>query len=403
MTLERVTKNYYSIIQGYKGRDDYAEKMGGISLTSLNKNYKLLVEEIEEQINSEVVSEVFPIGTLNHEIAIQDFLLSLENEKHIKNTYKQKKLKVKKSGLNAKDTEILIACIRQGRSLLQAGQKAEMLAKPLIDFYAASAYAYAIIVLNSPLHKSIESLKRSHGHTYNHSTKTVDFGGDIPSGTFLDLLCALSVARVSQIENQPISFKYSSLKCMDFVQKNSIKLSLLPLLSMVPDLQTQFVRLNTGHTNVHKLSIDTGTVGMKSTYNFYIGDGKNKPDIDELKLCFNTDEINEDQGSYKISVEAKDVSSIRPMIYQDVYGKLWYISAPIKGLYLPELCLHFLIISALCNIMRYSPHEWSDILTNQISSQFSLIINQYIRVFERKFPLLVAQCLSNYNPIIRNT
>ena len=74
-----------------------------------------------------------------------------------------------RNGLNTGEATILLDCLkRQGRSLLQAGQKAELLAKPLIDFYAASAYAYAIIVINSPLHKSISSLKGSHGHTYNH-------------------------------------------------------------------------------------------------------------------------------------------------------------------------------------------------------------------------------------------
>ena len=84
-----------------------------------------------------------------------------------------------------------------------------------------------------------------------------------------------------------------------------------------------------------------------------------------------------------------------------MFGQLWYVESPIEGLFLPEICLHFLIISALCNIMRYSPHEWSNILTNRISSQFSLVINQYIRIFERKFPLLAAQCLTNYNAILK--
>lgn len=386
---------------GYKGADDYIKRNGGPELNSLNRNYVLLTEEIDAQIHSDRILEVFPIETIDHDIEIHDLLLSLEDEEHLKDIYRRKKLQVKKIGISAKDATIIRQCIRQDRSLLQAGLKAEMLAKPLIDFYAASAYAYAIIVLNSPIHKSIDTLKGSHGHTYNHNTKTIDFGGDIPGGTFLDLLCALSVVNITQMYGQPISLKYSVLSSVEMVQNNSISVSLSALLSMVPELSDHFDKLNTGHKQVHKLSIHTGIVNNKVTYNFSIGDGVNKPDKEILKRCFNTEIINENQGSYIVSVEADNITNISPVIYQDIYGQLWYIESPIEGLYLPEVCLHFLIISALCNIMRYSPPEWSDILSNRTSSKFSLVINQYIRVFERKFPLLITQYLSNYNAILK--
>ena len=88
------------------------------------------------------------------------------------------------------------------------------------------------------------------------------------------------------------------------------------------------------------------------------------------------------------------------MIYQDIYGKLWYIDSAVEGVVLPEICLHFLIISALCNIMRYSPNEWNDILFNKISSEFSLLIRKYLRLFEQKFPMLVTQYLTNYIPVL---
>ena len=387
--------------QTYKGLYDYIEKHGGPEITPLRKNYILLMEEIRDQLESVEVLEAFPIDTFDHDIEIHDLLSSLEEETHIKDAYKKKKLRVKATGLNSTDTHVIIDCIRQGRSLLQAGIKAEMLAKPLIDFYAASAYAYAIIVLNSPLHKSLDSLKGSHGHTYNHHNKTIDFGGDIPSGTFLDLLCALSVANISQSVGQPISIRYSTLSSIDMIQKNKISISLVPLLSMVPELSNHFVKMDAAHNSVYTIKIDTGVHNTKITYNFYIGDGTRKPTKEYLEYVFKTETVIEEQGSYKVSVDADRISSICPIIYQDIYGELWFVESPIKELYIPELCLHFLIISALCNIMRYSPHEWSDILSNRTSSKFSLVINQYIRIFERKFPLLATQYLSNYNPIIK--
>lgn len=355
-----------------------------------------LMDEVTARLTSDRLPERLPIDLLTQSDSIQDLLASLENEKYIKEIYKIKKIKVQ-NGLNTTDAVNLMECIRQGRSLLLAGAHADMLAKPLIDFYAACAYAYAIIVINSPLHKAINTLKGSHGHTYNHATSTVDFGGEIPSGTFLDLLCALPVV---QICNYNINLKYSLLPSIDLVQNNSIKLSLPTLLAMVPELNDYYTQFDKEHHLVHKLSIDTGIVNSNVTYNFYIGDGIVKPTRETARKSFGTEQISEGQGNYKISVSAEQISSIMPCIYQDLDSQLWYIESPIEGLVLPELCLHFLIISALCNIMRYSPHEWSNILSNKISSQYSLLISKYLRLFEIKFPMLVAEQITNFVPAL---
>ena len=380
----------------YASMDDYVVKHGGPKLEHLKRSYIKLVEEINSRLMSTELPERLPIDLLIQKDAVLDLLASLENENYIKEIYKVKKHKVK-DGLNTTEAINLMDCIRQGRSLFLAGSRADMIAKPLIDFYAACAYAYAIIVINSPLHKSITTLKGSHGHTYNHTSGTIEFGGDIPSGTFLDLLCALPVV---QICNYSINIKYSLLPSIDLVQKNSIKLSLLSLLSMVPELNEYYTQIDRDHHLVHKLSIDTGIVNSKATYNFYIGDGISKPKKKKIENDFHTPDIIENQGSYQISISAEDISNIMPCVYQDLRGQLWYVETPIDGLVLPELCLHFLIISALCNIMRYSPHEWSNILSNKISSQFSLLVSKYLRLFELKYPMLVDELITNFAPTI---
>ena len=265
----------------YTSMSDYILKHGGPTLTHLNSCYMKLVEEIHSRLMSTSLSERLPIDLLIQKDALLDLLASLENENYIKEIYKVKKSRVK-AGLNTTEAIYLMDCIKQGRSLLQASSCADMIAKPLIDFYAACAYAYAIIVINSPLHKSIKTLKGSHGHTYNHGLGTIEFGGEIPRGTFLDLLCALPVA---QICNYSINIKYSLLPSIDLVQRNSVKLSLFTLLSMVPELNVYYTQIDKGHHLVHKLSIDAGVVNSKATYNFYIGDGINKPAKDKLENC----------------------------------------------------------------------------------------------------------------------
>lgn len=380
----------------YKGIEDYIYRCGGLEMTKGRLNYRKIMEEVEQQMSGGGYFDILPVGGYMQETVIMDLLMSLENENYIKDIYRKKKLKVK-DGLNTTEATILMDCIRQGRSLLQAGCTAEMLSKPLIDFYASSAYAYAIIVLNSPLHKSIDSLKGSHGHTYNHMNGTIDFGGDIPTGTFIDLLFSMPIV---QINCGNIHFKYQIMKSLEFVQSHTVSLSLLLLLSMVPELQSQYYNVDKKHRLLHKLYINTGVKNMKATYFFEIGDGSSRPDEDKVKKDFNTCEITYKDGKTQVAVEADVISSIMPLIYQDVNGGLWYVESPVDGLVLPELCLHFLIISALCNIMRYSPKEWSDILFNKVSSEFSLLISRYLRLFEQKFPMLVAQHLTNYLPVL---
>lgn len=376
--------------------NNYIKSNGGPELTPLRTNYKKLYDEITGSLKNDIYREILMIGMTTQEYAIMDLLASLENVEYIKTIYKIKKSMVA-SGLNTTEATVLIDCIRQGRSLLQAGKQAAMLAKPLIDFYAASAYAYAIIVLNSPLHHSTGTLKGSHGHSYNHSNKAIDIGGTIPSGTFLDLLCAIPV---TQINNGVVKFKYSILDAIEYVQNHSISISLLALLSMVPELQNHYRMVDNKHKLTHQLQIRTEVINNKVNYTFSIGDGITKPSIENIKKCFNSAMVGDCKGCYQVSIPAEQISQISPMIFQDMSGKLWYIESPIEGLILPEICLHFLIISAFCNIMRYSPQEWSNILFNKTSSEFSLLVSRYLRLFEQKFPLLATMCLTNYLPIL---
>lgn len=383
----------------YKGAADYISKTYNFDMTPLKRNYTLFRSEIDKQLSMNSFPNVIFIDYMLREEAIFDLLASFEDEKYVKEIYRQKKLNVsEKSGLNTVSAKTIVECLKQGRSLLQTGQHTDILTKPLIDFYAATAYAYAIIVINSPIHKSLDSLNQSHGHKYIPSKKSIDFGGTMPRGTFLDLIGAVFMSRVMYND---VNIQYSIINSIENFQNNNMSLSLSALLSMVPEIQDDYQRFDDKHCCVHRLTIGTEIKNAKLEYNFYVGDGLNKPNDNKLKDAFLTSSIKEIQGSYQITIDANNIGNIKPTIYKDIRGGLWYIDSPIEGVVLPEICIHFLIISALCSIMRYTPHEWSDILSNKISSTFSLLINRYLRLFEKKFPMLVVPYISNYSPIFK--
>lgn len=384
--------------QHYKGADDYIVKHGGPTLSYEEKNFKKYIDEIGANISLGKYYSILPVDLYSEKDTMMDLLSSLENENYIKSIYKTKKLKV--TGELKTDTATkLMDSLRQGRSLLQSAFVANMLSKPLINFYAASAYAYATIVINSPIHKALDTLKGSHGHTYNHLNNTIEFGGKTPSGTFIDFLAS---TYMPQIVTEEVAFKYSALPSLDFVQTHEISISLIALLSTIPELHDQVMQIPTSRNQVHSLKIKSVVKKENVVYVFEIGNGIEKPSPDTLKSVFKVDKISEANGKYIVDIPANEIRDIMPTIYQDTRGGLWYIEPLISGLYLPEICLHHLIISALCNIMRYSPHEWNNILSNKISSEFSLLISKYLRLFELKYPMLVIQQLTNFAPVIKS-
>ena len=253
-------------------------------------------------------------------------------------------------------------------------------------------------MINSPIHKSLDSLKGSHGHTYNHKDNTIEFGGKIPSGTFIDLLASIYMP---QVVTDTISLQYSALPSLDYIQNHEISISLLALLSAVPELRDQVIQIPGVRKIVYPLIINNNIKTGEVVYAFEIGNGVEKPAEESLKRIFNVDKIVEANGKYIVEVPANKMLNAMPTIYQDCRGSFWYVDPLVEGLYLPEICLHYLIISALCNIMRYSPHEWNNILSNKISSEFSLLISKYLRLFELKYPMLVVQQLTNFSPVIK--
>ena len=381
----------------YKGAEDYIVKQGGPSPSPEERNYKKYIDEMAANFDHGRFYSILPVDLYSEKDTIMDLLSSLETENYIKTAYKSKKLKV--IGELRTDTAVkLTDSIRQGRSLLQSAYTANMLSKPLINFYAASAYAYATIVINSPLHKALDSLKGSHGHTYNHLKNSVEFGGKTPSGTFIDLLASIYMP---QVVTEDVSFRYSALSSLDFIQNLEVSISLMALLSTVPELHDQAMQIPNVHNSVYPLKIKSIVKNEAVVYVFEIGNGIEKPSATSLKTIFKTTDVVEANGKYSVDVPVSKIRDIMPTIYQDTRGGLWYIEPLIERLYLPEICLHYLIISALCNIMRYSPHEWNNILSNKVSSEFSLLISKYLRLFELKYPMLVVQQLTNFAPVIK--
>lgn len=382
----------------FKGLDNYISANGGPTLSSAQKNYKKILDEIEKHIDVQDYFSILSVDMYSEKETIMDLLASLENENYIKEIYKAKKL-CAYNGLNTGNAINLMDCIKQGRSLLESAKSSNMISKPLIDFYAASAYAYATIIINSPLHKSLESLKGSHGHTYNHEHGTVEFGGNIPSGTFIDLMIS---NYFPQVVTEETYFRQNILPSLFFLQENEIKISLIPLLSSIPELQEQSKRIPCSKKLVYDLSIKSNVERGKVVYTFQIGDGVDKPNRDVLDDVFLHSNIKEENGKYIVNVDSEKIQNISPTIYHDIHGKVWYIEPLINKIYFPEICVHFLIISALCNIMRYSPHEWNNIVSNKISSDFSLLISKYLRLFELKYPMLLVEQLTNFLPVINS-
>jgi hypothetical protein len=364
------------------------------------RHYSLLSREAVSRISSSNDLRLLPIDGLDFDDSVLELAETIENVEDIRSLYKLRKKTTgdtKNAGINREEALRLKNCFTQGRELYLAGKNGSLMVKPLNFFYALTAYAYGIIVLNNPLRFSKKNLPGSHGMSYLPDTVQAQFGGDIAKGTFSDLVTSFPthLQKTTGFEFQ-IDCRDSLLEFYD--TKFDVSLGLL--LSMIPEM-SEYYKLTTGkESRCHLLSIVSENHPRTLRWEFQIGNGELLPKKKAIEEAFPTFDIRERHGKVIVSVPAVDAHKIRACIYTDIRGGLWFIDNPFYPIVLPEVATHFLINSIFSSVMRYRPDEWGSVLLNEVSSNVSLITRHYFSSFQRKFFIVVLRSLSRYTPYV---
>ncbi len=406
---ERIVEKWKSLSkeekQEYKGdikkyfRREGLNEAQGSDLTP-SKNYYLLKKEISARLESGDPSILLPINDLHFEQAILELVENMENTEHVRELYKVRKRAVgdsRNAGISMSEASRVRNCMRQGRELYLAGKSGSLMVKPLNFFYSLTAYAYAFIILNNPIRISLDSLPGSHGLNYIPDGMKNQVGGDMPQGTFSDLLCAFPTLNV---RNAEFSIQQdASFSLIEFFKKRHT-IGVGTLLSMIPEIR-EYYRIATGEVGrTHPLSVSMGKSDRSIVWEFQIGDGERRPNLSDVENSFKGFNVSERFGKYNISVPASDAFKISACISCDARGNLWYIENPFYPVVFPEVCIHFMLTSILSNLMRYSPDHWGSVLLNETNTDHSLIVRKYLSAFENKFPILILRSISKYFPYV---
>lgn len=369
---------------------------------SLNasKNFYLLKKEIDSRLTTDDPSRLLPINDLHFEQAILELVENMENTEHVRELYKLRKRAVgdsKNAGINVSEAARVRNCMRQGRELYLAGKSGSLMVKPLNFFYSLTAYAYAFIILNNPVRISLDSLPGSHGLNYIPDGMKSQVGGDMPQGTFSDLLCSFPTLSV---RSSDFSIQQdASYSLLEFFKKRHT-IGVGTLLSMIPEIR-EYYRIATGEIGrTHPLSVSMGKNDRSIVWEFQIGDGERRPNLSDVENSFKGFPVSERFGKYIVSVPASEASKISACIFCDARGNLWYVENPFYPVVFPEVCIHFMLTSTLSNLMRYSPDHWGSVLLNETNSDQSLITRKYLSAFENKFPILILRSISKYFPYV---
>ena len=365
-----------------------------------SRNYYLLRKEIDARLKSDDLSRLLPINDLHFEQSILELVENMENTEHIRELYRIRKRTVgssRNAGINADEASRIKNCMRQGRELYLAGKAGSLMVKPLNYFYSLTAYAYALIILNNPVRYSLDSLPGSHGLNYIPDGMKTQVGGDMPQGTFSDLLCSFPTINIRTAEFSVQQDSSTSILAF-FNTRHTVGAGLL--LSMVPEIREYF-RIASGNIGrTHPLAVSMGKSERTVIWEFQIGDGERRPDSTDIENSFGEFDISERYGKYLIKVPASEAFKMSATIYSDVRGNLWYIENPFFPVVMPEICIHFMLTSTLSNLMRYSPDHWGSVLLNETNSDQSLIVRKYLSAFENKFPIMLLRTLSKYFPYV---
>lgn len=364
------------------------------------KNLSLISREIQARINSENDLRLLPIEGIDFDDSVIELAESLENVPEIRELYKLRKKTVGTSsnaGINADEALRLKNCFSQGRELYIAGKNGSLMVKPLNFFYALTAYAYGIIVLNNPLRYNKGNLPGSHGMSYLPDTIQAQFGGDTARGTFSDLVTSFPT-QIVKSKNLEIH-----LDCRESLMKfyeRRFSVSAGTLLSLIPEM-SEYYKLTTGtNSRCFPLEIVNANDPRSLKWEFQIGDGETKPRPESVDHAFAGFPTSERHGKIIVTVPATDAHKLKACIYTDLYGKFWFIDNPFFPIILPEISVHFLISNIFSSIMRYRPDEWGNVLTNDVPSGISLLTRHYFSTLQRKFFIVVLRASSRYIPYV---
>lgn len=359
------------------------------------KNYSLLSKETELRLAPGSGPKLLCINNDFNNRSALDLLEIIENDKQIKEIYRFKKKNLGSSqnaGLNTIDAKKIKSCLRQGRELFESAQNGAMLIKPLIFFYSLTAYAYALILMNNPIKYRLEMLQNSHGIKYHHRNCQIDFGGEVPFGTFSDLFFSFPAIYYIDGNNQIAQDNRRSI--IQFCNAK-YSISVGTLLAMIPEIRDYYSLITGENSITYPLQMSWSINGHAVNLELLVGDGKTLPQ--GINDSFPDFDVSNVDGKHKIIIPRDQFKNIRAQIFPDIKGQYWYIENHVFPVVLPEICVHFLLLNALSNIMRYSPDTWGELLLNESDSNLSLLVRKYIFSFEKKFPILLIQGLTQYH------
>lgn len=361
-----------------------------------DRYYQVFKEEIDARIIHNPGKRILLLDSITNDTDIFELLHSLEDIDKIKKIYKYQKKK-STDGINNEVAEQVRNCFTQGRELFESGKKSPTSVKPLLYFYSLTAYAYGLIVMSSPLRYSLDTLTGHHGLDYVHDEHAIKLGGDVPYGTFTDLLLSFPTSYfIDENNTHIIKNNYKSIK--DFFDSNN-KMKLGSIFAYLPELSgylSDFLDLDKRAFPVKIKSVSLGTV---VGYELIIGDGKIYLDENKFDTLMRTKNEKID-GRLKYLIPMSVFSELNLTLMQDIYGEFYLIDSQLP-FSVPEIILHFLIMFSFSNIQRYDPPLWSKVLNNKINSDVSYLIYKYIAIYENKLPYLILRLIGNVYPIMK--
>lgn len=366
------------------------------------KNLYLLNNEIAARVGSKSNLDLISLDELSYPGPAIELLENTENIDHIRDLYRLRKRTTgseKNSGITADEARRLKNCLRQGRELYLSSRGGSLMVKPLTLFYSLTAYAYAVVILNNPIRFKLDNLPGSHGMNYLPDSIEAQFGGDMPHGTFSDLLTSFPT---NAVRARDVDYSQSSLNSMLAFYKNRFTVSTGTFLSMIPEIR-DYYKITTGRdSRTHPLEINIITERRSTFWELQIGDGITRPPASDIQQAFSGFKVSERHGKTIVAIPTAEEHLAQATIFSDIRGRLWYVENPFFPVVLPELCVHFLLTSMFSNLMRYSPDHWGEVLLNQVNTNVSLIISKYLSSFESKMPVLLLRSFSKFYPIVSN-
>ncbi|WEZ90479.1 YaaC family protein [Pseudomonas sp. NyZ480] len=312
--------------------------------------------------------------------------------------------------LNTGKASEIVSALAQGREYFSSAADADLLVRPVLQYYGTLALSRGLILLLSPILREA-ALPPSHGLTSNgwgkslHNQDPGSLSASVTKGTFLELI-NLNNFELPWVFTGPYPSRTYITRSYNLDDLPSTSFTFGDIISRVPELRAIYEKSFGKTANNYQSFIFNIANAHTDIDVFQSADGLQDESIlrEQFSLSAEismrhsyTHNFVHTYGHFTFRLPHEDngaLPSNLPQFENDNYPYTSIIAPFPNGVQIPKLGRYFLLAFFLGTLSRYHPTYWLGMMRGQQKGDFIMpLIRESMRIIQENYCTLVIQAL----------